>query len=206
MFCDQCGADRCWKAYILGKHDDHYSSMMIRVHGMFFFSTPHRGSDYAGLLNSILSVTIGASSKVYVAELEQNSTSINTLNEQFRSNCGKLHLISIYETLPTKVPLGFKKIVGFRKGCTRLLHSDFCLLQIVDKSSGVLDYPKEISSPMNADHHSVCKYRSRIDDNYLLLISLLKQMTRDLETPCVLPPAMVPPRCPPQWLPGHSGI
>jgi len=116
------------KAYILGKHDGHYSSMMMRVHGMFFFSTPHRGSGYAGLLNRILSVTIGVSSKVYVAELEPNSTSINTLNEQFRSNCGNLHLISLYETLPTKVPLGFKKIVGCRKDYTRLLHADFSLL------------------------------------------------------------------------------
>ena len=93
--------------------------MMASVHGIFFFSTPHRGSDNAALLNHILSVTIGASSKVYVAELEQSSTSIHTLNEQFRSNCGNLHLVSLYETLPTKLAMGLKRIVSCRMSLPR---------------------------------------------------------------------------------------
>ena len=40
---------------------------------------------------------------------------------------------------------------------------------------------------MDADHHTVCKFKSRIDDNYLLFVSLLKQMTRGLDVPGTLP-------------------
>ncbi|KAK3347044.1 hypothetical protein B0T25DRAFT_553490 [Lasiosphaeria hispida] len=152
------------KAYILGRFDDHYSSMITKVHSIFFLSTPHRGSSHASTLNNILSVMIGTSSKGYVSELDTNSTSIEDLNEQFRALCGSLRLVSLYETLPTKLVKGVKRL-------------------LVDKDTGVLNYPKEISSPMDADHHSICKYRSRIDDNYILVINLLKQVTRDLAAP-----------------------
>ncbi|KAJ4291593.1 hypothetical protein N0V88_006193 [Collariella sp. IMI 366227] len=53
---------------------------------------------------------IGTSNKVYVSELHSNSTSIEDMNEQFRAVVGSLRLASIYETLPTKVSPGIKKL------------------------------------------------------------------------------------------------
>jgi len=50
----------------------------------------------------------------------------------------------------------------------------------VGKDTGILNYPKEISGPSNADHHTICKYSSRMDDNYILFITFLKQISRDL--------------------------
>jgi hypothetical protein len=85
--------------------------MISHVHGIVFLSTPHRGSSHARSLNNLLSVMIGTSKKVYVAELDSNSTSIEDINEQFRSVSGPLRLVSMYETLPTRVSPGIKKLV-----------------------------------------------------------------------------------------------
>lgn len=52
--------------------------------------------------------------------------------------------------------------------------------QIVDKESGVLNYPQEIVAPMDADHHTIAKFSSPIDPNYVLVANLLKQITRDV--------------------------
>ncbi|KAI1110445.1 hypothetical protein F5Y14DRAFT_428823 [Nemania sp. NC0429] len=149
------------KALIIGKNDDYYSVMLSKVHGIMFLSTPHRGSSYAHSLNTLLSVMIGTSSKVYVSELESSSTSIEDIGEQFRAICSSWELVSLYESLPTKFSLGIKRM-------------------IVGKDSGVLNYPREISSPVDADHHTVCKYHSRLDPNYLLVTDLLRQMTHGL--------------------------
>lgn len=86
--------------------------MLARVHGILFFSTPHRGTTHAGTLNSFLSTMVGMSTKVYVSELEDSSTSIEDISEQFRVICGSWQLVSLYETLPTKLVPGIKKMVG----------------------------------------------------------------------------------------------
>ncbi|KAI8949375.1 hypothetical protein F4801DRAFT_553398 [Xylaria longipes] len=156
------------KALIVGKNDDYYSLMLSKVHGIMFLSTPHRGSTYAHSLNALLSVMVGSSSKVYVSELESSSTSIEDMGEQFRAICSSWELVSLYESLPTKLSPGVKRM-------------------IVGKDSGVLNYPREISSPVDADHHTVCKYQSRLDPNYLLVTDLLRQMTHDIRSDEVLP-------------------
>jgi hypothetical protein len=56
-------------------------------------------------------------------------------------------------------------------------------VQIVGKDTGILNYPREVSGPADADHHTICKYRSRVDDNYILFITFLKQISRDLAPP-----------------------
>ena len=101
------------QAYIIGKNDEHYSEMLSNIHGIIFLSTPHRGSLHAHALNNLLSATVGTSRKVYIAELERNSTSLEDLNEQFCRVCGALQLVSLYETLPTTIlPKIKKKMVG----------------------------------------------------------------------------------------------
>lgn len=75
-----------------------------------FFSTPHKGSAHARTLNNFLSLM--ASTKVYVSELESSSTSIEDISEQFRTICSQLRLVSLYENLPTKLVSGVRKLVG----------------------------------------------------------------------------------------------
>lgn len=81
---------------------------------MIFLGTPHKGSDSAQTLNNILRTIPGFSAKNYVAELENNSNSLQDINEQFRNICGDLELVSFYETLKTNLGAGVKKIVSAR--------------------------------------------------------------------------------------------
>lgn len=47
---------------------------------------------------------------------------------------------------------------------------------VLEKDSSVLGYPGEISQPLNADHHDVCKYSSTKDPNYISVRSVLQTM------------------------------
>jgi pimeloyl-ACP methyl ester carboxylesterase len=94
------------KALLLGMHDRNYAHIVDNVSGIVFLATPHRGAQYARMLNNILSTTaIGPGSKPYVSELERQSTIIQDVNENFRQHCHKLKLVSFYETLKTSFPL-----------------------------------------------------------------------------------------------------
>ncbi|KAF1982271.1 hypothetical protein K402DRAFT_415046 [Aulographum hederae CBS 113979] len=148
------------KAYVIGRGNSQYSQMVSRVRAFMFMSTPHKGSFHANMLNSLLSASPKNSQKIYVAELDVNSTTLQDLNEQFRVICDGLHIVSFYETLLTKM------------GPTKIL--------MVGKESGVLNYPQETSSPLNADHHDVAKFSSPDDPNYILVISLLRQLVQKL--------------------------
>lgn len=47
---------------------------------------------------------------------------------------------------------------------------------MVERNSAILDYPNELSSPLNADHHNVCKYMSRHDANYVNVRNVIKSL------------------------------
>lgn len=98
------------KAFVLGKQNPEYASVVSRVHGIVFLATPHRGAQYAKTLNYILSTApFGTSPKAYVADLDVHSALLQELNEQFRLVCGKLALVSFFETLKTS--FGITKIL-----------------------------------------------------------------------------------------------
>ena len=149
------------KAYILGKHDDQYTHIISKTCGIVFLATPHRGAHYAKILNNILSTTpLGAPPKAYIDDLDTYSRTLQDINEQFRTICGDLLLVSFFETLKTSF------------GITKSL--------VVEKESGVLGYPQETSNPLNADHHTICKFKSRGDGNYISVKNLLKFWTSKL--------------------------
>ena len=143
------------KAYVLGKHDGQYAHIISKTHGMMFLATPHRGAHYAKILNNILSTApLGAPPKAYVEDLDTHSRTLQDINEQFRVSCGDLSLVSFFETIKTSF------------GITKSL--------IVEKESGILGYPQETSNPLHADHHTICKFKSREDANYISVKSMLK--------------------------------
>jgi hypothetical protein len=47
---------------------------------------------------------------------------------------------------------------------------------ILEKDSSVLGYPGEISKPLNADHHGVCKFEHTRDPNYITVRNILKSL------------------------------
>jgi len=47
---------------------------------------------------------------------------------------------------------------------------------VLNKDSSILGYPGEISKPLDADHHNVCKYSSQEDSNYISVRNILKYL------------------------------
>lgn len=78
---------------------------------MIFLGTPHRGSDGASTLHSILCATIG--SKAFVEEIKSKSGVITTINEDFRHYAKDLTLWSFYESQPTVIAAG-RSVVSTR--------------------------------------------------------------------------------------------
>ncbi|KAI8939498.1 hypothetical protein NX059_003270 [Plenodomus lindquistii] len=151
------------QAYILGQNDENYSDIVSSISAILFLATPHRGSDLAEILNRILTVSIfNHSPKMYVGELKHGSPTIQALNEQFRHIAPKLDILSFYETLPTAV--GPKKMM------------------VVEKASATLGYSAEISKSLSADHHSVCKYDSVHDTNYVSIRNALKTLVTTIRS------------------------
>lgn len=135
------------KAYTLARQDAAYKCLVDRFQTIFFLATPHRGSDSAKLLSSILQVT--ASSRAFVTDLKKTSLALQTINDDFRHYSGDVELWSFYET--QNLSMG---------GVSRM---------IVSPESAMLGYREEISIPMNADHRSICKFDSETDPNYITI-------------------------------------
>ena len=53
--------------------------------------------------------------------------------------------------------------------------------KLVGKDTGVLGYTQEFCSALHADHHGVCKFSSRLDQNYILVLGVLRRMVRQLD-------------------------
>ncbi|KAI4122572.1 MAG: hypothetical protein LQ347_006460, partial [Umbilicaria vellea] len=53
-------------------------------------------------------------------------------------------------------------------------------VKIVEKVSAVLDYPQEHSSPLNADHHSICKFENERDEKYMVVSNMLRLIVSKL--------------------------
>ena len=143
------------KAYILGQNDEEYQHIIRSISSIVFLATPHRGSNLAEVLNTVLKASF-QSPKGFIDDLKKSSPAIEELNEQFRHIAPKLTIFSFYETLATAI------------GPVQLL--------VLDKDSSVLGYPREVSRALKADHHDVCKYSSQDDPNYVSVRNALKSL------------------------------
>ncbi|KAI1178951.1 hypothetical protein F4777DRAFT_41545 [Nemania sp. FL0916] len=143
------------KAYLLGLHDMNYQDVIQSVSAIIFLSTPHRGTNLAEILNRVLAASF-LSSKNFISDLNKSSPAIEELNEQFRHLAPKLSIWSFYETLATSI--------GPRK------------IMVLEKDSSVLGYPAEISRPLQADHHNVCKFSSPTDSGYITVRNAIKSL------------------------------
>ncbi|KFA45454.1 hypothetical protein S40293_10153 [Stachybotrys chartarum IBT 40293] len=144
------------KAYILAHQDSPQSEIYHRIRSIFFLATPHRGSDYAAILNNILKLselTGLSSSREYVKDLKIGSISAQLINEEFGKCADQLHVYSFYETLQTNLG-GVSSSI------------------IVDKNSAILVLgigKQERATYLTANHGNVCKFKDPGDSNYLKL-------------------------------------
>ena len=146
------------KAYLLGQNDAIYQGIIRSISAMVFLATPHRGTNLAEVLNRLLTVILQPSQE-FIADLNKSSPALEEINEQFRHIAPKLSIWSFYETLAT--PLGPMKIM------------------VLDKDSSTLGYTQEISRPLNADHHGICKYSSPDDSNYVSVRNALSSLVKN---------------------------
>lgn len=50
---------------------------------------------------------------------------------------------------------------------------------VVKKTSAILGVPGEMIIPLNTDHHMICKYRNRRDENYLAFLCVVRKLIVD---------------------------
>ena len=141
------------KAYLLGKNDPEYKHITKSIASIIFLSTPHRGSNLAAVLHSILEVSFA--SKQYVTDLKRDSSILEALNEEFRHIAPKLQIFSFYETMETAISGTPIKTM------------------VLNKESSVLGHAGEVSNFLVADHHDVCKFSDQEDPNYVTIRNLL---------------------------------
>ena len=149
------------KAYLLGQNDETYQDIVSSISAMIFLATPHRGANLAEDLSRLLKVLFQPS-RDFINDLNKSSAALEELNEQFRHVAPKLSIWSFYETLAT--PVGPLK------------------LMVLEKDSAILGYAKEISRPLDADHHSICKYSSPNDSNYLIIRNALSSLVKQFQS------------------------
>lgn len=92
------------QAYILAHDDQKHPELAHRMRCIFFLATPHRGSDYAAVLNNVLKycgVTGLTSSREYIQDITAGSASTQLINGDFARCAKDLVVYSFCETLPT---------------------------------------------------------------------------------------------------------
>ncbi|KAK3360430.1 hypothetical protein B0T25DRAFT_129975 [Lasiosphaeria hispida] len=152
------------KAFIQGHLNDEFREIISMTKAVVFLATPHQGTDLAGTLNKLLSGSVfGHAPKDYVTELARRSPTIDELNEAFRNHAPKLQIFSFYETLTTAMgPISVK---------------------ILDKPTAVMGYPNETTTPLNANHHDVCKFTGTDDPNYVAVVGALRSIIDSVTLP-----------------------
>jgi hypothetical protein len=105
---------------------------------------------------------VGTNGRPAITTLLQNSTLVQSINDEFPHYCEDLHLISFYETTPTNLGT-FKKL-------------------IVEKSSAILGYPNERAGFLYADHREMSKFDSDQDPNYRTIRDAIATFLDDLRT------------------------
>ncbi|KAF3346384.1 Putative cytochrome b5 [Verticillium dahliae VDG2] len=144
-------------AYNLGAIDEKFSAMTDTIRGVVFLATPHQGRNLADVLRKFLAIVM-QTPKQYINELRHNSEALVGINEQYVQHARNMHLASFRETQATSI---------------RSIKS-----LIVDESSSKLNYPNEICWPLNANHHNVCKFASRQDQNYISVSSVIRDFVK----------------------------
>lgn len=140
---------------------------------MFFLATPHRGSDFAAILNNILKPTMVLTPRAYIADLEKNSPTLQVITDEFVKYADHLQIWSFYETLKTKISAIHSAMIVEPKSA--ILGKTIIGLDAPSKRT--TDYYVEMRNErvqlLNADHRTICKFKSKSDPNYIAVRNAL---------------------------------
>lgn len=144
------------KAYLLARHEK--PELASRIKSIVFLATPHRGSDWAVLLNGILAMTLNA--KEYVKNLLKDSASLSWINDDFRHYANDVGLWTFHEE-------------------EQMVNGLPCDV-VVHKQSAILGLKHEHVFPVSANHRDICKFDSPDDPNYITLRNALATIVDEL--------------------------
>ncbi|PTB68629.1 hypothetical protein BBK36DRAFT_1166530 [Trichoderma citrinoviride] len=136
------------------EQDSFYGPMLERIRGVVFMATPHRGSNL-GYWDSIGPRLIRAASLGFkcntklIKDLKVDSEMLKRISDSFAYRGASLKIRSFYET-------------------ERMPRHTRC---IVDKDSARLGWSNELDIASPSDHSSICKFKSRDDPRYEVVIS-----------------------------------
>ncbi|KAJ5674161.1 hypothetical protein N7462_009600, partial [Penicillium macrosclerotiorum] len=151
------------QAFILSQHDENFQALGRRFDTIYFLATPHHGASSAQFLRTLLKAT-HAGDRPFVSDLKLESPAIQAINDEFRHYSDQVKLYSFFEAMPTSI-------------------SGFGSVFIVTKNSAIMQLPNERTSPIQADHRGVCKYKSPSDPNYIIVRdSIVEALDRITET------------------------
>jgi hypothetical protein len=134
-------------------NDPTYENLIKSVSAIIFLSTPHRGTNLADTLNRIPQVSFVSSPMQLIVELSVGSQTTQKLNEQFRH-------VALGFRLCLSTKHDQQPYLRTRKWQVAFMASQYNLTMspmVLEKDSSVLGYPGEISKPLDANHHGVCK-------------------------------------------------
>lgn len=83
------------------KSDGHYQDIASQIRAILFLGTPHQGFTLDESLNKVLRVLLP--SVPFVSDLMKSGQIIRGINDQFRTDCADLQLVSLYETRKTQL-------------------------------------------------------------------------------------------------------
>ncbi|KAH0556587.1 hypothetical protein GP486_005564 [Trichoglossum hirsutum] len=147
------------QALVWADGEPRYRTINEHTTGIFFFGTPHRGSEKAAygrvLVNVATSVMRRPTSRL-ISVLQMNSDQLARLTLQFGSQSPRYQVVSFYECKPMKI---FSSLV-------------------VEKHSALLGLDGEDQIPVDADHRAMCRFESRNDEVYEKLFKRIRRMLK----------------------------
>lgn len=139
------------KVYILARQNKLHETLVKRFHTIFFLATPHRGLDSTGTLKTILRISY--SSHIRAKERTRLSEAIRLINDEFLDYSAEISLWSFYET--------------------QTYDAKFLRRLIVEPDFATIGCRGENQIPVDANHRSICKFKSPSDHNYIILRNAL---------------------------------
>jgi pimeloyl-ACP methyl ester carboxylesterase len=139
-----------------------YQQIAQNCQGIVFLAVPHNGSGWSTLLDYARILVRG---NTIVAQLAKDSSALRQLDKNFSQLSQRLNL-SCYAFFETKEIRVRKKAFGFvplSKG-----------IQIVSESSASSPFLTEPAIPMDDDHISICKLRSKEDQLYGNMLRIIR--------------------------------
>ncbi|SMY21055.1 unnamed protein product [Zymoseptoria tritici ST99CH_1A5] len=154
------------KAYLLAMSDSNftYGEIGRATSAFVFFSTPHRGLHQTSIINDILLACVAGWRSTQNGEVVKRHTpKLTEINEKFRDLAAPLDIYSFYARPSANTDPGYDVLA-------------------LPSHSTTLDHPSETPIPLDADHTTMTKYRSRHDPNYTSVRGALRVLVEKFQS------------------------